>query len=342
MSEGVNKAHIAFTPSNNCLNFIRLFAALQVMIKHLVVHIQAPIPQWLYGMIGFFGGVPIFFAISGMLIWFSLKRNDNLKQYAKKRFLRIYPELWLGVLIELITIVALYRDWNPVQLAAFTVTQGTFLQFWTPESLHGYGCGTPNGALWTIGVTVQFYILVWFLYKLMRNKRLWVWLVGFICTIGISYFGHIAMIMTGSEILVKFFSQTIFRYLWLFYIGCFIAEHFDRIIPTISKLWYVFLCVAVIPHVFGFGLQLGNYNLLWALPLCIGIIGFAYRFPKIRIKTDISYGLFIYHMIVANVFISIGAIGNWYYLVLVAVISCLLAYSSMLIFNRSNHTKKAA
>ncbi len=341
MSECVNNKHIAFTPSNNCLSFIRLFAALQVMIKHLVVHIKAPMPQWLYGTIGFFGGVPIFFAISGMLIWFSLNRSDDLKQYSKKRFLRIYPELWLGVLIEIITILVLYRDWKPIQLFVFTIAQGTFLQFWTPESLEGYGCGTPNGALWTIGVTVQFYILAWFLYKLIRGKRLWVWVVGFICTEGISYFGNIAMVMTGSEILVKLFSQTIFRYLWLFYIGCFIAEHFDRIIPIISRFWYISLCAAFIPYLFGFGMQLGNYNLFWALPLCISVIGFAYCFPKIQIRKDISYGLFIYHMIAANVFICIGAVGSWYYLLLVALISCLLAYISTLIFNKLNHTKKA-
>ena len=42
----------------NCLNFIRLFAAAQVMIKHLVVHLSAPINGLGYTALSFFD-VPV-------------------------------------------------------------------------------------------------------------------------------------------------------------------------------------------------------------------------------------------------------------------------------------------
>ncbi len=317
--------------SRNCLNFIRLFAAAQVMIKHLVVHLSAPINGSAYTALSFFGGVPIFFAISGLLIWFSVERTDSFGDYCKKRFFRIYPELWVGVLIEIATILIFYRGWNPLSLIVFAFTQGSFLQFWTPDSLNGYGCGAPNGALWTIGITIQFYLAVWFIYKLLHSRRTWIWLVGFVGTVALSLFGNAALEIIGIDVLVKLYSQTLFRYLWLFYIGCFIAEFFDKIIEFISRFWFVFLFAAIIPFLSGFGLWLGNYNLLWALPLCVGVIGFSYRFPKISLKTDISYGIFIYHMIVANVFITLGWVGNWWYVLAVSAISCVLACLSYIL-----------
>lgn len=317
-----------FEKKSNCLNFIRLFACLQVMIKHLIVHIEAPINGLAFAGLSFFGGVPIFFAVSGLVIWFSLERTDDLKVYFKKRFLRIYPELWVGVIFEIAVIITLYDGWEPISLFIFALAQGTFLQFWSPGALDGFGCGTPNGALWTIGITVQFYILVWFIFKFLHKKKLWIWVVSFVGTVLLSFLGNAFLEMLGIDFFIKLFSQTVFRHLWLFFIGCFIAEFFDKTIPFISRFWYLFLIFAALPFLSGIGLHLGNYNLLWALPLCIGIIGFAYRFPNIKIKKDISYGIFIYHMVIANIFITLGFTGNWLYVTAVGLISVALALLS--------------
>ena len=42
----------------------------------------------------------------------------------------------------------------------FIFCQSSIFQFWTPNFLRGYGCGTPNGSLWTIGILIQFYIII--------------------------------------------------------------------------------------------------------------------------------------------------------------------------------------
>lgn len=75
----------------------------------------------------------------------------------------------MGVAIEIIAIILLYRPLPVKDLAVFTATQATFLQFWTPASLRGYGVGTPNGALWTICVLIQFYIIAWFVQRLFTG-----------------------------------------------------------------------------------------------------------------------------------------------------------------------------
>lgn len=127
----------------------------------------------------FFMGVPMFFFLSGYLIWFSVKRTENLKEYCKKRVFRIYPELWIGIIIEIFTIIFFYKEkiqW--IRLGFFMLTQGTILQFWTPEFLREYGCGTPNGSLWTICVIIQFYIVIWMIKKFLYRKKGIFWIIS--------------------------------------------------------------------------------------------------------------------------------------------------------------------
>ena len=99
-----------FDARKNCLNTIRLIAAISVMYIHAIVHLEVDMPAILSSVIAFFQGVPIFFAMSGFLVWESVGRSENIVAYAKKRFLRIYPELWCAVLLGLGAIGASVLD----------------------------------------------------------------------------------------------------------------------------------------------------------------------------------------------------------------------------------------
>lgn len=311
----------------NCLSLVKLLAAFQVMIGHLQLHLQLQkLPRWL---ISYYNGVPIFFVISGFLISFSVKNSASYKEYLKKRFWRIFPELWLAVAFEIISIVVFYRSFNAKHLAVFTFTQSTVFQFWTPNSLRGYGCGTPNGALWTICVMIQFYIIAWLIIKLMSNRKWYVWAAVNTGLMIVSIIGKISVGMMGSEILSKLYGQTIIRYCWLFFFGCFLAEFKDKFMPFISKFFFVFLIAALIPFLTKLDINAG-YNVLWSLLLVTGLIGFAYRFPKLALRKDISYGIFLWHMIIVNIFITKGWTGSWGYASAVAVLTIICAYISFI------------
>ena len=62
---------------NNSLNLFKLIAALQVMFGHIIEHLEISIPSWINQMLGIFQGVPIFFTLSGFVIWFSIDRSAN-------------------------------------------------------------------------------------------------------------------------------------------------------------------------------------------------------------------------------------------------------------------------
>lgn len=164
---------------NNSLTLFRYIAALQVILGHAEALLEIAFPEWIMRLMGLFQGVPLFFGISGFLVWQSLERNNSFKIYAKKRFIRIYPQLWMGVVFSVMTIIIFYNkktDW--MMLLLFLFTQASFLQFWTPDFLRDYGSGTPNGSLWTICIFVQFYIAVYFFYKLFKEKRMIFWFLA--------------------------------------------------------------------------------------------------------------------------------------------------------------------
>lgn len=80
----------------NCFNFIRMIAAMQVFLGHASEHLNVALPQVMRSILSCFNGVPIFFLLSGFLIWDSIGHTAGFKQYAVKRFFRVYPELWGG------------------------------------------------------------------------------------------------------------------------------------------------------------------------------------------------------------------------------------------------------
>ncbi len=73
-----------------------------------------------------------------------------------------------------------------------------------------------------------------------------------------------------------------------------------------------------------------------------GLIGFSYRFPRLAPGTDVSHGIFLYHMIIVNVFIQRGWVGSWAAAAAVIAITLILAYVSTVTAGRWSRKKKAA
>ena len=65
----------------NCFTLIRLLAALQVAYGHMIWRLGIDIPAVITNFFYFFRGVPIFFALSGYLIWNSVGKSKSFKQY---------------------------------------------------------------------------------------------------------------------------------------------------------------------------------------------------------------------------------------------------------------------
>ena len=319
------KAVIAY--SNNSLNTFRLLAALQVLYGHALDHLSISMPPLVNNVIYLFLGVPIFFTLSGYLIWGSVERSTSFRSYIKKRFWRIYPELWVAVLVELVVLLLLYKepiDWT--QFGLFAITQGTIFQFWTPDCLRGYGCGCPNGALWTICIIIQFYLIVYPLYKMLHKRSIVIWIIALAVSVFISFLTpHIRSNM--PEIMGKLYGVSLLPYLWMFLIAACIEEFKEKALPFLKKYWAVFIVFAVIIQHTPYDIW-SPYPLFFTVMLFLGILGAAYALPMINIKRDISYGIYIYHMTFINALIALGYVGNRWLLLVVVAASCLFAFAS--------------
>lgn len=312
----------------NSLNLIRLLAAFQVLFGHAEGHFQISfLPSVFSKAFSVLQGVPIFFILSGFLIWNSIAKTYDFGTFCKKRVFRLYPELWCGVALNFLLIIILYFkniQWLPFML--FQLTQATFLQFWTPNFLRGYGIGTPNGSLWTICVMLQAYLVMWFLHKLLHRKGKAVWFTVNVISVALSFTTHFVKLFL-PEILVKLYGQTFVPYLFLFVFGMTLCEFFGQIISFLKRFWYVFALASLAVVFIDFDF-VGTYGVLKCLFIAPAIIGFSYRYPRLSVKNDYSYGIYIYHMIVINLMIHFGLKGSFWNVLVVIVLSVLLAMIS--------------
>lgn len=97
MGESIDRKH-------NCLTLIRYFAAMNVFWFHAVAHLDVKMPDALNVLMKFVQGVPVFFIISGFLVWMSLSKDS--------RPIYVWIALGLSILLAVIssfTIGALSR-----------------------------------------------------------------------------------------------------------------------------------------------------------------------------------------------------------------------------------------
>ena len=175
--------------------------------------------------------------------------------------------------------------------------------------MRGYGCWTPNGALWTIGVIIQSYVVLYFVSKIAKGRK-WKW---WIASLGVSILLAIGIRIIQPllpTLFLKLLGQTFIPYFWMFLLGAMLSNYFEQIVPYLKKWWYVFLFVSLLCVVTGIDINADRYGIVRCGSLISGLIGFAYAFPKINLKIDISYPLYLYHMTVVNVILQLGYSGK--------------------------------
>lgn len=238
------------------------------------------------------------------------------------------------------SITVLIFAWNEIKvipLVAWMITQSTVFQFWTPDCLRGFGCGTPNGSLWTIGVMVQCYIVLWVLYRLLHKKKTSAWFMILSITVLVSIFSPV-LDNYLPQIIYKLYGQTFVEHIWLFILGAFICEYKENLIVTMGKYWWIFFSLAFLISISGF--DVGYYGTMRSFFIGPAILGFAYKYPKLDLPHDISYGFYIYHMVVINVLIEFGMTGKFVDVIFSFGLTVALAIISYVTFGKIGKNKK--
>ena len=312
--------------NRNALDVFRLIATIQIFLGHAITHFSmdnAPV-----NAVYFVRGVPILFVLCGFLAAKSLE-GRSAREWLVGRAVRIFPAFWACILVNSLIILLVYEV-KPtlVEAGVYAVTQFLGLNFYTGGWLRGYGCGTPNGVLWTIPVQLQFFLLCPLIYKLIGKRKL---------STGLILVGALAAVSIGCnaasgflpEIAGKLMGVTVIPYLYFLVAGMVGWYHRDTIIPALKKYkWLVLACYVLwklaeiyfqLPHIFDGVL----YNTVTTLLMAAVIFAFAFC-GAFRMKTDLTFGFYLYHMVFINLALHFGFDSlqpAWLGVLLVAVIT---------------------
>ncbi len=141
-------------------------------------------------------------------------------------------------------------------------------------------------------------------------------------------FFHESIVSRVFEVVGKLYGATVFPYLWMFLLGVFLCDNKERCLGFLKRGWFPLLAVAYVVIKSGCDIHLLHYGLVAGVLSFMGFLGFAYRFPQLNLKVDVSYAVYVYHMVAVNAFITLGFTGSLWYLPLVFVISFAIGFAS--------------
>ncbi|MBC8152273.1 MAG: acyltransferase, partial [Bacteroidetes bacterium] len=143
------------------LDALRGIAALLVVLFHFTMFR----PQAEYGFKYGVTGVDLFFMISGYVIFLTINRVRDWRDFIVSRVARLYPAYWTAVLL---TTLLLYVFDRPHFFPKATLANLTMLQNFV-------GTGDLDGAYWTLAVELIFYglMLLLFVSGQLRTVESW-------------------------------------------------------------------------------------------------------------------------------------------------------------------------
>lgn len=317
MGETSKQSTSSFVFRDNSFDVLRIFSALLIVLGHIIGHLNCNVWKPLYLLWIHWPGLLCLFTLTGYLIPASLERSKSKKEFLVKRISRIYPELWVAFAVSLVAVLAMggYGNlhYSVKDIVVWTISQVTVFQFYTPSSIEIYGVGNPNGALWTISMELQVYVVIMLVYPWLKKQKKSVWWgIGLISLLfNILYPFSEAFIPT---IVYKLINVTFLPYAYIYWIGIYAYTFKDKLIPKLKKyFWYLLggymiWCVLndTVLH-----LSFGHYcNIVSGVFICMLTLSAGYYFGNHKFKKDYSYSIYLYHMIVINVLVMFGIKGN--------------------------------
>ncbi len=338
----------------NNFDLIRLMAAWQVVYCHTCTHLELKSgignPTLEY-FVHWFQGVPVFFTISGFLISRAWERTNHWHDYAVRRGLRIYPALWVQLVVGILLAASFGAITSDIatsrSFAMWVVGQSTFFQFYNPEFLRGFGKGALNGSLWTIPVELGFYISLPLIYRTfidrVRCKQANLGLM-LLTLLSFAWWFHLAHLSLPHSNWVKLQGVTPLPHLYMFLLGVLAQRNIERLLPILENramLWLAsFSAFMLAFNPWGREALSASVISVFAgrLLLAMTVLSFAFSWRSLSERllrgNDISYGVYLYHGLAINALVEAGWTGRTWHFGLVALVTVVLAEISWRLIER--------
>ncbi len=318
--------------TRNNFDFLRLLFSLFVIVSHSYDLRNMNESDWLYThtSISFsYLGVRGFFVISGYLIFQSLMRSNGLIDFYWKRILRVFPALFVVLVVTLLILPLLYTNpvpylsnkdvwlYLPRNLSLFNLQyeiSGVFEQNPFPKVI--------NGSLWTLRYEIFFYLLISSLFFLKKQIfKIKIILLLFCLLNYLLYFyfrdhSPTSIKLHFTDLAVYFFTGSIFA-----------VFNFEQ-----AKNRFLIFIISLVLCVLCIYFSLILYTKYILLPLLILSFGQASIYPLNRISSkvgDLSYGIYISAFFIQQLFLNFYPdLAAWKLTILTILVSSFYGYIS--------------
>lgn len=317
----------AFDTRNNALNVWRLILATSVILGHsftLTGHGSDCTAAQYIAMVGVDG----FFAVSGFLITRSWVHRPYLREYLAARALRILPGYYVCLIVTAFVIapvavaiqggaaLKLLFSAAPFEYVAMNITVATL-----KVDVGGTPTGIPypgtwNSSLWTLMFELGCYFAVAAIGMAGLASRRWVSLVlAAVALVG----GVLSPPFSTHEAFFVQFASNAFRLAVMFAAGALLYQWQDKI----PARWSLVAVSAVIVSLGGPLFSLPYYRLLGGIPLAYAIVvsGALLQSRRLRLRTDLSYGMYIYAFPIQQLLVicGVGKLNTFVYAIIATI-----------------------
>lgn len=314
----------------NGFDLLRYAAAFGVMMLHYtgyVMILSENLPDSATRIMGgirhitlLFPGVVILFTISGFLVSASFEHTMTRKEFFLKRILRLYPELWICTIVNLMVISILVPELLDQSIILWLGTQ-IFGIANTPICLKSFATGSINGALWTIFTEIQLYLVLGLIYPFLQKIKIWQWSV-LITALAVLNLVCDEISRNSGGITAKLIERTLVPYALWFFIGIFCFQKREKLLGGLKKAFGLMLVVYLAIELANIEIPGYYADIVTSILFPFIVIGCGYCLPKIRLRVDFSYGMFLYHWIILNIIVHYDLMNRWpWYMVLILFIT---------------------
>ena len=321
----------------NNFDFLRFIFAFGVILAHiyeLTINSEVfPAAKHIDSFIAVSG----FFIISGFLITNSYSRCQNLKDYLVKRARRILPAyifviVICSIVLSLASTFSFGHYFSSNSLYQYVGANLLFLNFLHPclpgVFDHNFMCAV-DGSLWTLKVEVSFYLILPIIfYLIMRTgKKAPALFILYVLSLTYNFCLYKYFQVHQNPSLYFTLSHQLPSLMPYFIAGMAVFFYFDSMLKYKTLLFLIALPVYLGEYYWGF-------EILRPLALTIIIFYVAYSFSFLNNFAkygDFSYGIYIFHFPVIQLFIACGLYQkypSWISVTLTLLISLILGVLS--------------
>jgi len=302
--------------NENCFDIIRLMAAIIVMFSHSFKWFGFEKPLYMLFFTDGSVGVIILYALSGYLTYASydriVKKGGSVWLFWYKRIVRICPLYLLSCLFMVaIDVIRGIDILGVTYIVRRILNIVSFGLIYVPD-------GITNGVIWSLRVEIVFYFIVPFIYSLFNNKKLVWWIVSVIALWQFNVWDSSFLSALGKIPVLNILSRVDnpMMFIYEFLIGSMFYCHREKLIGIFSRkavvipLTLLFTVWTFLYDKCGIIAKFGEmHNPVYGIIIPFITLGLGYAFGKLRLSFDISYGIFLFHMLIIHEILRLTAGG---------------------------------